>query len=190
MLSPVVNGLLRFRPLRPHGHLALPLRNHEQVKQILVALRLPLLPLVLLHVLEHLIKHKGQELIIGGQELHQLLLLNLRELFDLILGAGLHGIDVDVEKTIIEDVAHRGLLLASGASTTGVAMAHCKELMPQRFPLLVHAVQEVVREVVIFTRWKNDLLSLELSGGRLVLVQLLLDAEEFLVEALLELGEV
>ena len=69
-------------------------------------------------------------------------------------------------------------------------MAHGEELMPQRFPLLVHAVQEVVREVVIFTRWQNDLLSLKLAGGRLVLVQLLLDTEEFLVEALLELGEV
>jgi len=69
-------------------------------------------------------------------------------------------------------------------------MAHGEELMPQRFPLLVHAVQEVVREVVIFTGWQNDFLSLELAGGRLVLVQFLLNTEEFLVEALLELGKV
>ena len=62
--------------------------------------------------------------------------------------------------------------------------------MPQRFPLLVHAVQEVVREFVVFTRWEYDFLSLKLASGRLVKVQLLLNTEEFLVEALLELGEV
>ena len=69
-------------------------------------------------------------------------------------------------------------------------MPHGEELMPQRFPLLIHAVQEVVREVIVFTRWQNDFLSFKLTGGRLVQVQLLLNTEEFLVKALLELGEV
>ena len=62
--------------------------------------------------LKILSNNERQELIIGGKELHQLLFLNLRELFDLILRAGLHGIDVDVEKAVVEDVAHRGFLLA------------------------------------------------------------------------------
>ena len=51
----VVTGFLRLFPLCPHRPLPLSL-HHEQLKQILVALRLPLLPLVLLHVLENLVK--------------------------------------------------------------------------------------------------------------------------------------
>ena len=39
------------------------------------------------------------------------MLLNLRELFDLVLGPGLDGIDVDVEQAIVEDVAHGRLFL-------------------------------------------------------------------------------
>jgi hypothetical protein len=58
------------------------------------------------------------------------LLLNLRELFDFVLGPGLDRIDVDVEKAIIEDVAHGRLFLTDWPSPTGAAMPHGEELMP------------------------------------------------------------
>jgi hypothetical protein len=55
--------------------------------------------------------------------------------------------------------------------------------MPKTLPLLVHAFQEVVAEVVVFTGGYNDLLSFELPRGGLVNVELLLKPEELVVEA-------
>lgn len=47
-------------------------------------------------VFEHFVEHEGEELIIGREQLHQLLLFNLRELLDLLLRARLDSADVYV----------------------------------------------------------------------------------------------
>lgn len=53
-------------------------------------------------ILEHFVKDIGQELAIRRKQLHQLLLLNLREPFDLLLRAGLDRVDVDIKEASVE----------------------------------------------------------------------------------------
>lgn len=63
-----------------------------------------LLRLRFLHVLEHLVKDEGQQLVVSGQQLDKLLLFNLRELFDLLLRASLDSVDIDIQKTVVVDI--------------------------------------------------------------------------------------